>query len=427
MVARAFGGEPGGRRLVVGAHGPTTSRRHRLAAAGVATLTTSSSYGGPTPRATLADLCIPRMVAVDTTPGWIKQVNKVATARNVRSVPELTSPSRTLPLDVPIQPMEFLLALGKATAVPGLPRQLLTVSGLWACARYCWAFAPAAQATGSRLRLSDWSAAVRYHSRSLMSEHMAIGLSTVLIERRVLPGSFDLVDAESSVAGVPPRPARGLWPDYFIPDLRSGRIHALECKGTNGSRTQLAQQFAKGIRQVLAPRLAAGSRRFIIGAVAPNRGDVRAYAAEIPNRRRGDPLATGDGDRETRAVEGSYIRLLQYAHPQSTLVSGDTDEPPQAPRTEVSPFGDVVGTEAVITFGNESVVLFAGLERRLEDAYRRHIPVAQVISLRDGFWRSLTDQTRTGSSGYQVVVEGESAWAASADGAVLGITLGVRR
>lgn len=128
----------------------------------------------------------------------------------VRGIPELRSSfDPRVAIHVRARPIELLLALGKATAVPGLPSTLLRASGPWAVLRYVWAFEPP---PATRLALSQWTREVRFHAQTLLSEHMGIAIAAHLLETRIIKGPGDFIDAEWWASRAPGmRPLGGIW------------------------------------------------------------------------------------------------------------------------------------------------------------------------------------------------------------------------
>jgi hypothetical protein len=137
-----------------------------------------------------------------------------------------------------VAPIELLLALGKATAVPSVALASLRVSSIWAVLRYLWAFEP--PGAGDRLRLSRASEQVVRHQRALLSEQFGIAVAAWLYETEIAGGPVEIIDAEWATTTPFWRPVlsrqAGPWPDYLMfPRGRGARLTVVECKGNSGS------------------------------------------------------------------------------------------------------------------------------------------------------------------------------------------------
>lgn len=234
---------------------------------------------------------------------------------DVRPVPEL------MPLVSRrnVRPLELLLALGKTTsALPGLGTSgaagvagltALRTASRWAIMRYLWAFSE----HRPDLRLSALTDQVRFHQRTLLSEHFGIALAADVVEQLILDQPASVVDADAvSYDPVLGKEMQGLGshkPDYFWychEDDRLSRVVVVEAKGTSSAslRTTI-RQLARGVEQVLVPTQIPGipMRRIVVGARF--RGSkICAFAVEV-----------GDPDVSTRQEAVAVIRRRE--DPQS--------------------------------------------------------------------------------------------------------------
>jgi hypothetical protein len=227
---------------------------------------------------------------------------------DVRPVPELMPLIRRHG----VRPLELLLALGKTTsALPGLGTAgaagvagltALRTASRWAIMRYLWAFSE----YRPDLRLSALTDQVRFHQRTILSEHFGIALAADVVEQLVLDQPASVVDADAvSYDPVLGKAMQGLGahkPDYFWychENERLSEVVVVEAKGTSsGSVRTTIRQLARGVEQVLVPTQIPGvpMRRIVVGARF--RGSkICAYAVEV-----------GDPDVSTRQQAVAVIR-----------------------------------------------------------------------------------------------------------------------
>ena len=209
-----------------------------------------------------------------------------------------------------VSPMELLLGLGKTTsALPGLGMTgtaglpglaALRIASRWAIIRYLWAFAEARP----DLRLSVLTDQVRNHQRSLFSEHFGIAVATDLVEQLILTEPARVVDADAVSYDAVLGPAIGGLgshkPDYFWYNMHGKNLTdvvVLEAKGNSSGPRATITQLARGVEQVLVPKVVPGAhmRRLVVGACLAG-GRIKSYALEV-----------GEPDDETR--EGIAVAL----------------------------------------------------------------------------------------------------------------------
>jgi hypothetical protein len=195
-------------------------------------------------------------------------------------------------------------------------------------------------------------------------------------------------------------------------------VDVIEFKGTSGAEGVMVTQFAKGVAQAEVPLDGRLSRRFVVGARAPNQGQVVAYAAELEmntSDARNSPTTNETDYPINRGA--SYARLRAFSNPQDVGLS-DLDGLTFSPVTRDSPFGPIVGNEVTVNLGDERLLVFGGLERNLESAYRLGEDT-EIERHRADFRKSLASYTDDRPGGYAVARDETTAWAATADGAAL--------
>jgi len=194
-----------------------------------------------------------------------------------------------------VPPLGLLLGLGRLTsALPGLHRigagglpglSALRTASRWAVIRYLWAFAD----HRPDLRLSDLTEEVRFHQRTLLSESFGIALAADLIERYILSGPTQVVDADAvhydPVLAIDMAALASHKPDYFWyreTGDRLSEVVVVEVKGTTSGRRRCIEQMARGVEQVLVPARIRGvkMRRIVIGTELRNR-KLMACAVEV--------------------------------------------------------------------------------------------------------------------------------------------------
>jgi hypothetical protein len=243
-----------------------------------------------------AALAIPGRYAVESTWVLAEAVRRALKERtgidaDVRPVPELVETN----MRSGVTPLGLLLGLGKTTsALPGLQAagagglpglSALRTASRWAIIRYLWAFSDDRPA----LRLSELTDQVRYHQRTLLSEHFGIAVATDLVEQLILDRPAQVVDADavtydsvlrSAMAGLGAHKPDYFW--YCQDGTRLSDVIVVEVKGTSSGRRASLVQLARGVEQVLVPSLVPGTtmRRIVIGAGLSG-GRVTAFAVEV--------------------------------------------------------------------------------------------------------------------------------------------------
>lgn len=316
-----------------------------------------------------------------------------ATVRPVRQLEELNG-SR-----FPVRPCDLLHGLGKTTsALPGLRLagaggmpglMALRTSSQWAILRYLWAFAD----RRPRLGLSDLAAHVRFRQRALLSEQFGIAIATDLVERVLLPGPGEVVDADAvqydPYLGGPLASLGDHKPDYFWYVHQDGKVTdvlVVEVKGNSGRRRDTVDQLASGVAQVLVPARVAGARtrRLVIGTCLG--GDkITASAVEVDEPARDvrqDAVeylvteARGPSTARTRdAGKVDTAEALDLAAPPRH--APEVEPPPLPPlpepweaRIRVADLPDEAASDAVLAevgnFDSARLFAFAGLPVSLQ-------------------------------------------------------------
>ncbi|MFI7427446.1 hypothetical protein ACIBPB_10705 [Micromonospora sp. NPDC049836] len=218
---------------------------------------------------------------------------KTGLAVNVRPVPELAA----LGVRSNVRPFDLLFGLGRTTsALPGLHSPgaaglsglaALRTASRWAIIRYLWAF----HEYRPEIYLSELTEQVRFHQRTLLSEHFGIAVATDLVEQFILRRPAKVVDADAvtfdPVLAEAMRNLKAHKPDYFWYDTHAGGVSdvvVVEVKGNSSNRQTTVRQLARGVQQVLVPANVPGAtmRRIVIGACL--QGDaLEAFAVEVPD------------------------------------------------------------------------------------------------------------------------------------------------
>lgn len=218
---------------------------------------------------------------------------KTGLAVNVRPVPELAA----LGVRSNVRPFDLLFGLGRTTsALPGLHSPgaaglsgltALRTASRWAIIRYLWAF----HEYRPQIYLSELTEQVRFHQRTLLSEHFGIAVATDLVEQFILRGPAKVVDADAvtfdPVLAEAMRNLKAHKPDYFWYDTHADGVSdvvVVEVKGNSSNRQTTVRQLARGVQQVLVPANVPGAtmRRIVIGACL--QGDaLEAFAVEVPD------------------------------------------------------------------------------------------------------------------------------------------------
>ncbi|MEU7843365.1 hypothetical protein AB0B39_20695 [Micromonospora sp. NPDC049114] len=251
---------------------------------------------------------------------------------DVRPVPELAG----MHVRSNVRPFDLLFGLGRTTsALPGLHSPgaaglpglaALRTASRWAIIRYLWAF----HEYRPQIYLSELTEQVRFHQRTLLSEHFGIAVATDLVEQFILRRPAKVVDADAvtfdPVLAEAMRNLKAHKPDYFWYDTHAGRVSdvvVVEVKGNSSSRQTTVRQLARGVQQVLVPVNVPGAtmRRIVIGACL--RGDaLEAFAVEVP-----------DPDTRTRRVALESLAEDEGSSPETLA---DIDEADDYLNTEVS-------------------------------------------------------------------------------------------
>jgi hypothetical protein len=287
-----------------------------------------------------------------------------------------------------LEPIELLLALGKATAVPTVALASLRIGSLWAVLRYLWAYEAAA--AGGPLTLSAATEQVVRHQRTVMSEQFGVAVAAWLYETQIAGGMAEIIDAEWA-AGNPfwrqllaPLPTRlGRWPDYLMyPRATGSPLAVIECKGNSGihGRGDVEAQLAQGVEQASHPACQGfNPRRVAFCCVTPRgRRRLQAYAVEVRRRgRRGRPIDLPERGQLAHAgdpAKVSWARMLAYAGAYETAFAvysyGAGPHQPDLERMRVVE-GEAIGTSAEVGDATEGVRIFTGVLAPFFDAYRR--------------------------------------------------------
>lgn len=360
----------------------------------------------------------------------------------VSPIRELRPPARERTLDLAVAPIELLLALGKATAVPSVAVTSLRVSSLWAVLRYLWAFEPSPPR--APMTLSHPTEHVVRHQRSVMSEQFGIALAAWLYETQIARGPAEIIDAEwamtspswQNVLRLSQRQPRR-WPDYFMfPRASRWPLAVVECKGNSGAngRSETEAQLADAIAQVVEPTLRGfNPRRIAFAAVTP-RGARRIRVFGVESRRRGRPGRAVDSNKVAkRGFSGpdpstpSWARLLAYAGAYeaalNVLLYGEGPVDNALGRVRVLD-QEAIGTSVQMDSGAGVFRLFTGVLTPMFEAYRlgdrRMLASARTIGPAnvDGEDKGIVYAAFSEPD----FAEGDRATAVSSDGAVLSIS-----
>jgi hypothetical protein len=192
------------------------------------------------------------------------------------------------PFELTVSPVEFLLAVGRATAAVG-PTSVARFNtvGCWAVRR--WSYTLKIAAAG-HVELASNSDNIRNHHRTAFSEALGLGAS-LLIAEYLLAGGTHVVALGATTAGAAPvivdidsvLPGNTVRPDLWV---LAGPVlsHAsppdsilAEAKGRT-PKGALVNELARGTRQVLA--ITGSARRIVAGVEVPRR-TLNAFAVEV--------------------------------------------------------------------------------------------------------------------------------------------------
>jgi hypothetical protein len=316
----------------------------------------------------------PGTIAVESDGGLATAVNNRPVSAGIAALPHKTSTAILAAATGPLVTTGAHILLEAATAANPFGHQNpMDPMSWWSQLRYYWAFGTVGPATNLRLRLSDDTDRVRYHHRTALSEHIALGVG-IQVARRWLsithPGqTVRVVDAEAALAD--PNLITGLTgnsklrPDFVI-DVAGGPLIVLECKGSESRRTRY-DTMARALRQLASISHNGNAPSGLVVHVTANRSMIAASVV--------DP--DGDEEWETPPRPDENARIDQSS---VEVRVGDV----AAFRSDVSALADA----SLLAWGGAEAAALRQLPDRLRVLARRR-------EVRDNDTAALTFRERT--------------------------------
>lgn len=335
---------------------------------------------------------------------------------SVDVVPEWSAAAQAAP-----EPLTLLHAIGRATSQWSPAVALVSLASWWAAIRYLLAFDLSIQG----VRFSDAALALRYHQRQAFSEYLGIGAAITACEAHIFGRSAHIADADMPPAGsvLPSRPARGLWPDYYLYGSQGHPVVVLECKGNSGNPGLRVRQLARGACQASQPAVPASAvRRLAIGTVT-HAGQRWFDCAAVELAESNAPGLDSLSDSRTRWRESAFRATASkalgwagaYQEAATMYASGEILR--DAARPVDTAVGPLVAQRHTI-FGLDVITgveleTYQALRTRDLDALEERVTSRARLRISDDPDRTIP---------FRVIREGGT-WSIADDGSVLGVGL----